>query len=254
MTYYCSDCDKLFFAGRSARDQHCQATGHALPAFECDSCSDCFDDEYDRCEHMNLEQHWAENAPECTICLFHAVTEEEVVRHEVEEHNYCADCKRTFMNLNCIRQHLNGKIHPTGLSHHLERGACPRMSMNRHKLYKYIKNRDPKGSLTNKTLAWEGEKTYSINPRLAWNHWVKAYECYLCHKLYSSLHGLKMHLESPRHQQKLYHCMKPSCSREFTTLAALINHLESEVCKLVRFQQVQKVVERIVDPHMMISV
>jgi hypothetical protein len=32
------------------------------------------------------------------------VTEEEVVRHEVEEHNYCADCKRTFMNLNCIRQ------------------------------------------------------------------------------------------------------------------------------------------------------
>nr|CEG04407.1 unnamed protein product [Fusarium clavum] len=104
MTYYCSDCDKLFFAGRTARDQHCQATGHALPAFECDSCSDCFDDEYDRCEHMNLEQHWAENAPECTICLFHAVTEEEVVRHEVEEHNYCADCKRTFMNLNCIRQ------------------------------------------------------------------------------------------------------------------------------------------------------
>ena len=78
-------------------------------------------------------------------------------------------------------------------------------------------------------------------------------ECYLCHKLYSSLHGLKMHHESPRHQQRLYHCMKPSCGREFTTLAALINHLESEVCKLVRFQQVQKVVERIVGPHMMLS-
>lgn len=141
----------------------------------------------------------------------------------------------------------------TGLSHHLERGTCPRIPLNRHKLYKYIRGRDPAGTLAIKNIEWQGDKTYSINPRLAWNHRTKAYECYLCHKLYSSLQGLKLHLESPKHQQKLYHCLNPTCWREFTTLAALINHLESESCKVMRFQQVQKAISKIVDPNRMIS-
>jgi hypothetical protein len=125
--------------------------------------------------------------------------------------------------------------------------------MNRHKLYKYIKSRDPASAIANQCLEWQGDKTYSINPRLAWNHWVKAYECYLCHKLHSSLQGLRLHLESPKHQQKLYHCFNTACRREFTTLAALINHLESETCKIMRFQQVQKTISNIVDPNRMIS-
>ncbi|KAL4722046.1 hypothetical protein ACLX1H_010816 [Fusarium chlamydosporum] len=104
MTYYCVDCDTLFYAGRKARDQHCQATGHALPAFECDTCSFCFDDEYDRCEHMNLEMHWAPDAPECRVCHGRAVTKTEIVKHEVEIHHYCADCQRQFQNLNNLRQ------------------------------------------------------------------------------------------------------------------------------------------------------
>ncbi|XEV05267.1 hypothetical protein FSHL1_010554 [Fusarium sambucinum] len=269
MTYYCPDCDRLFYSGRKARDQHCLATGHALPQFECDTCSDCFDDEYDRREHMNLQMHWCRNAPECMLCCYRAVTKTEITKHEIEHHHYCADCKRQFSNLNCIRQHLNGKIHrasavncpfckarcgtATGLSHHLERGSCPRVPMDRQKLYRYIKNRDPGGVITNKRLEWYGDKTYDINPRLAWNHWAKAYECYLCHKLHSSLHGLKLHLESPKHQQKLYHCLNPTCLREFATLAALINHLESESCKIMRFQQVQRNIAAIVDPNRMIS-
>lgn len=41
-------------------------------------------------------------------------------------------------------------------------------------------------------------------------------------------------------QQKLYHCPGPRCSREFTSLASIINHLESEVCGFVRFEEVQE--------------
>ncbi|KAF5656539.1 zinc finger protein, partial [Fusarium circinatum] len=181
MTYYCTDCDKLFYAGRKARDQHCQATGHASPAFECDSCSDCFEDEYDRRQHMNLEQHWRRNAPQCQLCGDRAVTQAEIREHEIERHFHCADCNR--------------------LSHHLERGSCPRVPMDRNKLYRYIKNRDHRSLITNKELAWYGDKTYAINPTAAWNPWSKAFECYLCHKLHMTLTGLKKHLESPRHQQ-----------------------------------------------------
>ncbi|KAF5594848.1 hypothetical protein FPANT_4758 [Fusarium pseudoanthophilum] len=219
MTYYCIDCDKLFYAGRKARDQHCQATGHASPAFECDSCSDCFEDEYDRRQHMNLEQHWRLNAPTCQLCGDKAVTQAEIREHEIESHFHCADCNRQFMNANNLRMHLNSKLHrvsavkcpfcratcntATGLSHHLERGSCPRVPMDRSKLYRYIKNRDHRSIITNKELAWHGEKTYAINPTAAWNPWSKAFECYLCHKLHTTLFGLKKHLESPRHQQTL---------------------------------------------------
>ncbi|SCV56417.1 uncharacterized protein FFB14_14616 [Fusarium fujikuroi] len=246
MTYYCTECDKLFYAGRKARDQHCQVTEHASSAFECDSCSDCLEDEYDRHQHINLEQHWHRNAPECQLCGDRAATQAEIREHEIEQHFHCADCNRQFMNANCLRMHLNSKLHrvsavkcpfcgatcntATGLSHHLERGSCPRVPMDRNKLYRYIKNRDHRSLTTNKELAWYGEKTYTINPAAAWNPWSKAFECYLCHKLHMTLTGLKKHLESPRHQQSLYHCMKRSCGKEFKTLAALINHLERFSC------------------------
>lgn len=68
-----------------------------------------------------------------------------------------------------------------------------------------------------------------------------------------TLTALKKHLESPRHQQSLYHCMKRSCGKEFKTLAALINHLESESCKMMRFQRMQKSITAVVDPHKMIA-
>lgn len=40
-------------------------------------------------------------------------------------------------------------------------------------------------------------------------------------------------------QQSLYHCPNSRCEKEFKTLAAICNHLESESCKFARFQQVQ---------------
>ncbi|KAH6958203.1 hypothetical protein DER45DRAFT_602958 [Fusarium avenaceum] len=232
MIYDCADCDKLFYAGRVSGDQHCQATGHAPPQFECDICNFCFDDEYDRCDHMNLEMHWGRGAPECRFCFVRAVTDAEIKEHESTSHKYCADCDRQFMNLNNIQQHLKSKIHrttvvncpfcrvrcgtATGLSHHLERGSCPRIPFNREKLYRYIKHRDPAGLISNKEIEWQ-------------------------------------HLESPRHQQSLYHCFNGPCRKEFKTLAALINHLESESCRIMRFQQVQTTISTIVDARKMIS-
>ena len=74
---------------------------------------------------------------------------------------------------------------------------------------------------------------------LAFNSHYGEYECYICHDLFPYLSSLNQHLDSPRHQRDLYHCPNRSCLREFTTLAGLINHLESESCRFMRFQAVQ---------------
>ncbi|KAF4988420.1 hypothetical protein FDECE_15061 [Fusarium decemcellulare] len=243
--------------------------GHSPPAFECDTCSFYFDDEYDRREHMNMENHWSIDSPECALCYFRAPTASEVKQHEIGQHNYCAECNREFQSLHNIQQHLNSWRHrpsevicpfclkacgtATGSVHHLERGNCPRAPLNRDKLYQSIRARDPNHVISNKALEWYGEKSFNVDPKDAWNSTREAFECYLCHRLFGSLYSLKSHLESPKHQQNLYHCANRSCGRQFTTLAALINHLESETCKFIRFQQMQSNIQHIVASNRIIA-
>lgn len=87
----------------------------------------------------------------------------------------------------------------------------------------------------------------------AWNPQHQAYQCYMCHRLFGRLASLNQHLDSPIHKQMLYHCPNRSCGREFSTLAAAINHLESESCRFMRFHDVQTNVSRIVNPNRMIG-
>jgi len=124
--------------------------------------------------------------------------------------------------------------------------------MNRDKLYEAVRRRDPNGIISKKLLTWPGSTSYEATER-AWNYRVGAYECYLCHRLFRQLAHLNHHLNSPAHQEKLYHCPNSPCKREFTTLAAVMNHLESQSCGYMRFEAVQKYVKRIVDPSRMIE-
>ncbi|KAK1621674.1 hypothetical protein BDP81DRAFT_411867 [Colletotrichum phormii] len=151
----------------------------------------------------------------------------------------------------------------TGLIHHLERGACPNAPLDRDKLYQAVRARDPNGVISKKLLEWHASPTYPPgeqhnNPTYTatdrtHNYHIGAYECCLCHRAFSTLNGLNQHLNSPTHQQKLYHCPNHRCGREFTTLAAAINHLESESCGYMRFKAVQQNVGQILDPRRMLS-
>jgi hypothetical protein len=51
--------------------------------------------------------------------------------------------------------------------------------------------------------------------------------------------------ESQAHvnKDKVYHCPGQGCPREFSRLASLSNHLESESCGAVKFESVQRNVE-----------
>lgn len=59
---------------------------------------------------------------------------------------------------------------------------------------------------------------------------------------------LNLHLNSPAHREKIYHCPNTrGCNKEFVSLGALFNHLESEACGYMRFGGVQNVHRRLND-------
>lgn len=120
---------------------------------------------------------------------------------------------RRFQNYNNLKMHLTSKIHrpqqipcpfckrdlgsATGLTHHLERGACPNAAgLNRETLYKFMRSKDPGGAITNNLIGWHGSTHYEANYR-AYNPRCQAWECYLCHRLFATLPNLNQHLNSP---------------------------------------------------------
>jgi uncharacterized CHY-type Zn-finger protein len=109
--------------------------------------------------------------------------------------------------------------------------------LDRNSIYAELRRRDPNGVVTNKLLEWKGDPSYSASGQ-TWNG--SFYECYICHNEFQSLQALNQHLSSPRHASKLYHCPHGKCGKQFTALAALFNHLESESCGYCRFSQVQR--------------
>lgn len=124
------------------------------------------------------------------------------------------------------------------MSHHLETGSCPKtQGVNRESIFNALRERDPNGLITNNLLEWHEDASWS--PNSAYND--NRYECYICHREFGSMRGLKQHLDSPVHKQEIYHCPnKIQCGSQFKTLAAMFNHLESGSCGFMKFSAVQK--------------
>lgn len=137
----------------------------------------------------------------------------------------------------------------SGLSHHVESGSCPNArGLNRQNVYEALRSKDQSGIFTEKLLEWHGE-TWATEG--SWNGF--GYECYLCHVVYANIGHLNSHLKSPRHQQKLYHCPNRACPRKFVSLAGLFNHLESESCSFMRFEEVQRQASEVITGQKLIS-
>jgi hypothetical protein len=127
----------------------------------------------------------------------------------------------------------------SGVTIHLESGACTRSNLNRQKINTMIKKLDRNNVITKPLLTMPGynnsDETFATDR--AWNG--SGYECYLCHKEFGALRALNQHLGSAAHERNLYHCPKGGCGREYKLLSALVQHVESESCGLMRFGQVQ---------------
>lgn len=84
--FECGTCDRVFPAGRRARDQHCEATGHSS-------------DDDSGYRYSQRYGGWL-----CSWCDDVYLSEEGCREHMVEDHLYCSDCERSFMNYNNIKQ------------------------------------------------------------------------------------------------------------------------------------------------------
>ncbi|EYE90133.1 C2H2-type zinc finger protein [Aspergillus ruber CBS 135680] len=266
----CETCTRIFTTQRAC-NQHMNDTDHWAPRYECESCDREFMSRNSANRHMNAVGHWAPKVP-CESCSAKFHTQQAADQHmKARNHfkNYCRTCDRRFINENNLRAHLNSKTHrgtnvpcpfcktkytsANGLAHHLETGSCPSASkLNRETIYRMIRERDPHGVITKRQIEWHGRATavYTATDR-AFNgsHW----ECYICHRQFRLRHHLNQHLNSPVHQQKVYHCPKRACAKEFVTLAGLFNHLESESCGMMRFENVQRHVGNVIQGRHLIS-
>ncbi|KAE8154339.1 hypothetical protein BDV25DRAFT_116490 [Aspergillus avenaceus] len=277
MDYYdhwpeCETCPRSF-GSWSACHQHMNATGHYAPRFYCETCNKEFRSEHASRQHMTSMGHWRPRIP-CEMCNKVFLDEETANRHMKKEghyKNYCPSCDIRFQNENNLRMHLNSKVHRGtnitcpfckkqytsvgGVAHHLERGSCPNAPrLNRETIYRTLRERDRTGVITNKLIEWKEEESleYSATHN-AFNG--SSWECYVCHRKFRCIKSLNAHLNSPVHKQNLYHCpnLSSRCSKQFTTLASLLNHLESESCGLMRFEKVQDTYSKTIRGIRMIS-
>ncbi|KAG2421807.1 hypothetical protein HFD88_005783 [Aspergillus terreus] len=239
----CETCDRVFRTQRAC-DQHMDALDHWAVEYECDTCDRTFRSQAAADQHMRALGHYT---------------------------NYCKACDRHFQNENNLRMHLNSKIHrgqsitcpfckahyttASGLTHHLERGSCPNApGLNRESIYRMVSARDPGGTITNRQIGWRDEDSgvYKATNR-AFNGYL--WECYICHKEFNTDTSLNQHLNSPAHKQKVYRCpnVNSVCGKQFSTLAALFGHLESESCEFIRFENVQRRVGDVVQGRGLIA-
>lgn len=139
-----------------------------------------------------------------------------------------------------------------GLAHHLERGACSKASTDRELIYRMVRRKDPKGLISKNLLEWPDAIQHQAT-EVAWNSNARAYQCYFCRRTFGKLFSLNQHLSSPAHQQPLYHCPNQSCRKDYVTLGALINHLESESCRFIRFEAVQRQAYKLIQSNRLIQ-
>lgn len=117
-----------------------------------------------------------------------------------------------------------------------------------------VRERDPHGVITQKQIGYHHDENCTITSTdRAFNGYY--WECYICHKKFNTRNSLDQHLNSPVHKQPVYHCpnLRGGCQKQFITLAAQFNHLESESCGFMRFESVQQKMKTVLQGNRMIS-
>jgi len=242
---FCRTCERSFSSRKSLLDHYIHNPRH----YYCEYCDEHFDDSEELSDHDD-SVHYT-----CGPCNRTFNTRRDLQSHQA--HNHCIPCNRYFQSESALAQHLNSSVHveqsvPCGcgrtfgsasaLSHHMESGGCS-SGMNRHRLNNFVVSRDTSNLITYPprllTLPTGYVETWATE--LAWNG--AAYECYFCHSTFGTLVSLNQHLQSPRHDDKIYVCPKSDCGQHFSVLSALCQHIESEKCGVLRFRQVKAVMD-----------
>ncbi|CAG8185560.1 unnamed protein product [Penicillium salamii] len=201
----CKRCDRAF-ASLKACQQHMNALGHN-PVYECETCDRVFGSLEGVNRHMQVKEHWSNYCQSCH-------------RRFETEHNYYAHMKSaTHRGYDLECQYCDAEfVTASGVLHHLESCSCPgARDRVRNRLYRDIQELDTNGEITFGKL--EG---YYYN-----------WECMMCTREFNCADAVASHIL--RSHGWLYHC---DCDKRFVSLAALFNHLESESCNHISFEDV----------------
>jgi len=249
---YCEDCERLFVHFQ-ALNQHLQNS----PAHQDES----YEESDSESEAANSDD---DELPYCGACDRWFINRLSKYQHLAasSSHNWCFVCSRDFSSPTALDQHSSSRVHkacdlpcplcsktfkiPSAIALHIESGACHNIS--RHQVTAAVHSLGivPTISITRRlhgsSSAARTTITYAAS-EMAFNG--SAYECYLCHRTFSSLMSLNAHLNSPAHDAKEFKC--PSCRKEFKLISGLIQHIETETCGVARFQQVEDFAHNLAD-------
>ena len=190
----------------------------------------------------------------------------ELQGHDRDVHTYCTDCKRGFQSESNIRHHLNSKLHqpakypcpgrgcgkpftsPAALMLHFESGTCP-SRVTREQVNRLVVSADTKNYITHPSRLITGPLGRNEPPPSV-TTWATelsrngdVYECFLCNSTFRTLAQLNQHLNSPRHEDKIYRCPNTDCRTEFVTLSGLCQHVEGGSCGVRMFRRVRNAME-----------
>ncbi|KAF9018080.1 hypothetical protein BDZ89DRAFT_1074210 [Hymenopellis radicata] len=252
---YCDRCQRYFQTSR-ALDEHERHSGNHHICNDCGLDFSTLSPRHSYCQPCNtlfpsdqsLKTHYHSQHHYCEKCNKLFVNDRGLSEHyrQSPNHSYCVECKRDFQNDNNLRAHMNSSTHKP------KAFICPGARCGQGFVSRSSSTSNPYDTsnvITNPSrLLTGGDIQYSANTS-AWNGC--AYECYLCHSTYSSLRALNQHLASPKHQQKIYFCPLDTCRVQFTTLSALLQHIESERCGVAKFKVVQNTLNGLMSSRML---
>ncbi|KAF8487834.1 hypothetical protein JB92DRAFT_1478803 [Gautieria morchelliformis] len=250
--HVCRSCYEDFTTWADLKEHYVQSH------YYCQFCNKLFDSE------EILEEHDDDVHYPCSFCGTTFNSERGLHNHNRHRHWYCIDCRRVFQSENNLDAHRNSSLHKSKDVHcpgancgrafvsssalvlHFEAGTCP-SGLTRDQLNRMVTRMDRNHVITNPARLITGPDGYTPPTVTNWatnRSWNgDAYECFLCHKTFNTLQALNAHLQSPRHQAKIYRCPNPSCGTEFRVLSALTQHVESGRCGVNRFREVQNALD-----------
>ncbi|TFK54252.1 hypothetical protein OE88DRAFT_1169310 [Heliocybe sulcata] len=254
--HWCKKCNRHFSSDSAILNHRIHSSAHHW----CRCCGTEFDGDDELEEHIDSE-HW-----HCSDCdeFFEAEMWLRLHYWGSSAHSYCVLCDRHFNNDMSLGHHMKyssihvgrsipcigpncTKLFPSvsALTHHLESSACNSRIKRAH-VNAFIRSVDPQHFITKPLIRGPLDTDpiiqYTTATQAAWNG--HHYQCYFCTKEFFTLIALNQHLNSPAHEAKIYNC--PHCQVEFRCFSGLVQHVESEVCGVMRFQRVKQIMAAVV--------
>ena len=260
----CGECNGKFATSASLQ-AHYQATQHAT-SFECCLCSRKFGSLTALEQHLSHAKRCFKPPTKPQPSSFPCPKCKKIFkgRNALDTH-LSSLAHNPLSNLRCPLSATCSKkfASPSALLHHLESGKCA-SGLDRHQIASFVKANDTTGVIVGQS------KLLSLPTNL--NNWTELdydsssdssggdiltptstqidtplkglkFKCVRCRdsRQFKTLAALKSHLESPKHDAKIFHCPESLTSgaksesvtevvKRFTTLSGLSQHLESGKC------------------------